>query len=194
MIAFNRFSQLGLLLPFCLMAAVLWLLSGKISDAEGHYQEERVQQRVLLHQQQERRENAALLDKYQAEFKRFKQLGYFSEHSPESVLASLKTARAQFDEGLGSLDYHFLSPELLPDPMENTLSVQRLGLEVVFRTVNEAHLFDFIALIKRQSGAIFSAQSCEMSRAALIEKPRLKLRVACRFYWHSLVLKAVDET
>jgi len=179
------------LLVFVLLGGLLlvglYLLWQQHEVSQLNYDESRQAYSTLLQLRQERLKNNALLEQHRSSFERFSRLGYFSSLRNERILSALQRSKAHFSQQLGSVDYHFLEVDLLPQRVED-VQVDRLGLQLAMPVRDEAALFEFIDDFKQQSKGLFETHDCELRRLHGLEKSELKLAAECLFYFYRIGL------
>jgi len=179
------------LLVFVLLSGLLlvgfYLLWQQHEVSQLNYDESRQAYSRLLQLRQSRLKNNALLEEHRSSFEQFNRLGYFSSLQNERILSALQRSKSHFSQQLGSVDYHFLEVDLLPQRVEG-LQVDRLGLQLAMPVRDEAALFEFIDDFKQQSKGLFETHDCELSRLPVQDKSELKLAVECLFYFYRIGL------
>jgi len=180
-----------LLLAFVLLGGLFlvgfYLLWQQYEVSQLNYDESRQAYSTLLQLRQERLKNNALLEQHRSSFEQFNRLGYFSSLQNERILSALQRSKAHFSQQLGSVDYHFLEVDPLPQRAVG-LQVGRLGLQLAMPVRDEAALFEFIDDFKQQSKGLFETHDCELSRLPVLDKSELKLAVECLFYFYRIGL------
>jgi len=180
------------LLIFVLLSGLFllgfYLLWQQHEVSQLNYYKSRQAYSTLLQLRQSRLKNNALLEQHRSSFEQFNRLGYFSSLQNDQLLIALQRSKAHFSQQIGSVDYHFLAVDPLPQRVE-AVQVDRLGLTLAMPVRDEAALFGFIDDFKQQSKGLFETHNCELSRLSVLEKSELKLSVECLFYFYRIGLK-----
>jgi len=180
-------SLLAFVLLSGLLLVGLYLLWQQHEVSQLNYHKSRQAYSTLLQLRQTRLKNNVLLEQHRSSFEQFNRLGYFSSLQNERILNALQRSKAHFSQQLGSVDYHFLEVDPLPQRVEG-LQVDRLGLQLAMPVWDEAALFEFIDDFKQQRKGLFETHNCELSRLPVLEKSELKLAVECLFYFYRIGL------
>jgi len=181
-------SLLAFVLLSGLLLVGLYLLWQQHEVSQFSYYKSRQAYSTLLQLRQTHLKNNALLEQHRSSFEQFNRLGYFSSLQNERILSALQRSKAHFSQQLGSVDYHFLEVDPLPQRVEGVVQVDRLGLQLVMPVRDEASLFEFIDDFKQQSKGLFETHDCELSRLPVLDKSELKLAVECLFYFYRIGL------
>lgn len=187
MIVSNKISLLAFVLLSGLLLMGFYLLWQQHEVSQLNYYKSRQAYSTLLQQRQERLKNNALLKQHRSSFEQFDRLGYFSSLQSDQLLIVLQRSKAHFSQQLGSVDYHFLEVDPLPQRAEG-VQVDRLGLQLAMPVRDEAALFEFIDYFKQQSKGLFETHDCELRRLQVLDKSELKLAAKCLFYFYRIGL------
>jgi len=179
---------LGFVLLSGLFLLGFYLLWQQHEVSQLNYYKSRQAYSTLLQLRQSRLKNNALLEQHHSSFEQFNRLGYFSSLQSEPVLNALQRSKTHFSQQIGSVDYHFLAVDPLPQSIEG-VQVDRLGLTLTMPVRDEVALFGFIDDFKQQSKGLFETHDCELSRLPAVEKSELKLAAGCLFYFYRIGLK-----